>query len=210
MFTGIIEDVGEIKNIQTIQNGIRLTIQSILSSELKEGDSVATNGACLTVTNKTQSNFSVDVSFETIKRTNLGKLNIGSKVNLERALKLSERLDGHIVLGHVDTTATVENITKTGDFYILSIKIDDYTFNHSVEKGSICIDGISLTIADLQPNRLTVAIIPFTFEHTNLKFKKPSDTVNIETDIIGKYVEKFTKTKSNQISEDFLKEHGFI
>ena len=208
MFTGIIEDVGSIKGIMRLKDGLKLTVSSKIAEELKLGDSVAVNGACLTVTEKSFDALSVDVSFETINRTNLGSLNINEKVNLERALKLSDRLDGHIVLGHVDTQAVIRKIEKSGDFYILSLNIDDYTFDHSVEKGSIAVDGISLTIAKLERTYLDVAVIPFTLEHTNLKYKRVGDRVNIEVDIIGKYVEKFTK-KSGGLTEEFLKLHGF-
>ena len=208
MFTGIIEDVGSIKSITHIRNGIKLTIFSKIAEKLKLGDSVSVNGACLTVTEKSNDSFSVDVSFETLNRTNLGGLNINEKVNLERALKLSDRLDGHIVLGHVDTQAIIKSIEKSGDFYVLLLSIDEYTFEHSVEKGSIAVDGISLTIAKLKRDYLSVAVIPFTFEHTNLKYKKTGDRVNIEVDIIGKYVEKFTKN-TGALTEEFLKLHGF-
>ena len=208
MFTGIVEDVGKVYSINRIKSGIRLTVSSTLTGELKIGDSIALNGACLTVTEKNKYIFSVDVSYETLDRTNIGHLSVVSRVNLERALKLSNRLNGHIVLGHVDTTAKVINLNKVGDFYILSTAIDTYTFEHSVEKGSITIDGISLTIAELNNNSLSVAIIPFTYENTNLKYRKPGDKLNIEVDIIGKYVEKFTK-KSKGFTEEFLKLHGF-
>ncbi len=208
MFTGIVEDVGIVKEVISIGSGVRLKIGSKLSKELKNGDSVAVNGACLTIVERKENNFSVDVSFETLNRTNLGKANSGKRVNLERALKLSDRLDGHIVLGHVDTTATIKSINRVGEFYILSIAIDSYTFEHSVEKGSIAIDGISLTIAKLTENSLDVAVIPFTYENTNLKYLKPGETVNIEVDIIGKYVKKFMK-KPQTLTEDFLKMHGF-
>ncbi len=208
MFTGIVEDVGIVKEVISIGSGVRLKIGSKLSKELKNGDSVAVNGACLTVIERKENNFSVDISFETLNRTNLGKANSGKRVNLERALKLSDRLDGHIVLGHVDTTATIKSINRVGEFYILSIAIDSYTFEHSVEKGSIAIDGISLTIAKLTENSLDVAVIPFTYENTNLKYLKPGETVNIEVDIIGKYVKKFMK-KPQTLTEDFLKMHGF-
>ncbi len=208
MFTGIVEDVGIVKEVISIRSGVRLKIGSKISKELKNGDSVAVNGACLTVVERKEDNFSVEVSFETLNRTNLGKDNSGKRVNLERALRLSDRLDGHIVLGHVDTTATIKSINRVGEFYILSIAIDSYTFEHSVEKGSIAIDGISLTIAKLTENSLDVAVIPFTYENTNLKYLKPGETVNIEVDIIGKYVKKFMK-KPQTLTEDFLKMHGF-
>ncbi len=208
MFTGIIEDVGRVREVSSIKSGVRLTISSKLSKELKNGDSVAVNGACLTVVEEKEDSFSVDVSFETLNRTNLGKLRSGKRVNLERALKLSDRLDGHVVMGHVDTTATIKSINRVGEFYLLTIAIDSYTFEHSVEKGSIAIDGISLTIAKLTKGSLDVAVIPFTYENTNLKYLKPKDSVNIEVDIIGKYIEKFIK-KPQTLTEDFLKMHGF-
>jgi len=208
MFTGIIEDVGLIRAITHIENGLRVTINSKLSKELRSGDSIAVNGACLTVTDKNNEDFSVDVSFETINRTNFSSLTPNSHVNLERALKLSDRLDGHIVLGHIDTTATMRSLNKIGEFYILSVNIDKYTFDHSVEKGSIAINGISLTISNLTQEYLDVAIIPFTYENTNLKYSKIGEKLNIEVDIIGKYIEKFTK-KPNGLTEEFLKQHGF-
>ena len=208
MFTGIIEDVGTVREVLSIKSGVKLKISSKLSKELKNGDSVAVNGACLTVVEKKEDSFSVDVSFESLNRTNLGKLRSGKRVNLERALKLSDRLDGHIVMGHVDTTATIKTIKSVGEFYLLTLEIDSYTFEHSVEKGSIAIDGISLTIARLTKGSLDVAVIPFTYENTNLKYLKPKDSVNIEVDIIGKYIEKFIK-KPQTLTEDFLKMHGF-
>ncbi len=208
MFTGIIEDVGSIKAITHIENGLRVTISSKLSKELRLGDSIAVNGVCLTVTDKNNEDFSVDVSFETINRTNFGSLAPKSYVNLERALKLSDRLDGHIVLGHIDTTATMRSLNRIGEFYILSVNIDKYTFDHSVEKGSIAINGISLTISNLTQEYLDVAIIPFTYENTNLKYSKIGEKLNIEVDIIGKYIKKFTK-KPNGLTEEFLKQHGF-
>ncbi len=208
MFTGIIEDVGTVREVLSIKSGVKLNISSKLSKELKNGDSVAVNGACLTVVEEKEDSFSVDVSFETLNRTNLGKLRSGKRVNLERALKLSDRLDGHIVMGHVDTIATIKTIQSVGEFHLLTLEIDSYTFEHSVEKGSIAIDGISLTIARLTKGSLDVAVIPFTYENTNLKYLKPKDSVNIEVDIIGKYIEKFTK-KPQTLTEDFLKMHGF-
>ncbi len=208
MFTGIIEDVGIVREVLSIKSGVKLKISSKLSKELKNGDSVAVNGACLTVVEKKEDSFSVDVSFESLNRTNLGKLRSGKRVNLERALKLSDRLDGHIVMGHVDTIATIKTIQSVGEFHLLTLEIDSYTFEHSVEKGSIAIDGISLTIARLTKGSLDVAVIPFTYENTNLKYLKPEDSVNIEVDIIGKYIEKFIK-KPQTLTEDFLKMHGF-
>ena len=208
MFTGIIEDVGTVREVLSIKSGVKLKISSKLSKELKNGDSVAVNGACLTVVEKKEDSFSVDVSFESLNRTNLGKLRSGKRVNLERALKLSDRLDGHIVMGHVDTIATIKTIQSVGEFHLLTLEIDSYTFEHSVEKGSIAIDGISLTIARLTKGSLDVAVIPFTYENTNLKYLKPKDSVNIEVDIIGKYIEKFIK-KPQTLTEDFLKMHGF-
>ncbi|AEA34395.1 riboflavin synthase [Hippea maritima] len=210
MFTGIVEEVGKIIAIKPESNGKKLIVGCKLSKETKEGDSIAVNGACLTVVEKSNNSFAVDVSFESLSKTNLGYLNIGDYVNLERALLVGGRLDGHIVLGHIDTTAKIQSIRRVGDFFILTVQIDDYIYQNSVEKGSISINGISLTIANLSKTQLNVAIIPFTFENTNLKYLKVQDIVNVEVDIIGKYVRKFTQGKNKKLDEDFLKLHGFV
>ncbi len=209
MFTGIVEEIGIVNRISSQSDGVILSIEADkVLDDLKLGDSVAVNGVCLTAIDIKSDAFSADVSFETLSRSNIGSLKRNDVVNLERALKVSDRLSGHIVLGHVDSKALVSNIQKRGNFYILKIVIDPYIYRHCVKKGSIAIDGISLTISDLNSSFLEVAVIPHTFENTNLKYKKSSDYVNIEVDVLGKYVEKFFK--KGPIDEEFLSENGFI
>ncbi len=208
MFTGIVEEIGSIKSISAKPEGLGIIIESNhIAENTKIGDSIAINGICLTVTSILNKTFSTDVSFETVNRTNIGKLKINDKVNLERALTANGRFDGHIVLGHIDTTARIRSITKIGEFYILSLDIDNYIFDHCVDKGSIAVDGISLTISKLTASFLEAAIIPHTFEHTSLKFKRIGDLVNIEVDILSKYVEKMLK--KSKIDVQFLAKHGF-
>ena len=212
MFTGIVEGIGIVKNITRIQSGITLTINANnnILENTKIGDSIAVNGVCLTAVKIDNSSFCVDVSFETINKSNIGKLHINEHVNLERALRFSDRLSGHIVLGHIDSTSKILTIKKNGAFYLLRIACSEFIYKHCVDKGSISIDGISLTISNLQRSFLEVAVIPHTFENTNLKYKRPQDEVNIELDIIGKYIEKIVNGKTKDIDESFLKENGFI
>ncbi len=209
MFTGIVEEVGLIDSIQRITSGLKLTIgcEKILD-DLKPGDSVAVNGVCLTAVEVKDNFFNVDVSFETLSKSNINDLNINGHVNLERALKVSDRLSGHIVLGHVDSKCTISKIEKRGDFYIVGLSINSDVFGYTVKKGSICVDGISLTVNELSNTYLELTIIPHTFENTNLRYKKAGEYVNIEVDVLGKYVEKMLK-KGSRIDEDFLKENGF-
>jgi riboflavin synthase len=209
VFTGIIEDVGIVKDIKSKSQGIRVSFYSEkILEDVKLGDSIAVNGVCLTAIDIKGNIFSVDVSFETVSKSNIGRLRIGDRVNLERALKVSDRLDGHIVLGHVDGVGNVLSIERRGEFYILRISISDYVSNHCVDKGSVSIDGISLTISRLEGTSLEVAVIPHTFNNTNLMHKKTGETVNIEVDILGKYVEKMLK--KGTIDERFLAENGFV
>jgi len=208
MFTGIIEEVGKIQSIS--QNKISVSANKI-TDDLKLGDSVAVNGVCLTVT-KFSSNFiEADVSPETMKVTMLRELKSGDMVNLERALPVNGRLGGHIVSGHTDGIGRLKSIRNTGDFYNIEIEIPQEYQNQVVKKGSIAINGISLTVADIQKNIVSIAVIPHTFENTNLKTLYSGDYVNIETDILAKYVEKFLSTSDNKtgISMEFLMENGF-
>lgn len=210
MFTGIVEEVGTLKNITRAQSGITLTINADnILQNTKIGDSIAVNGVCLTVVKIDNGAFFVDVSFETLNKSNIGKLHINEHVNLERALRFSDRLSGHIVLGHVDTTSKIITIKKSGEFYLLRIRCNEFIYKHCVDKGSVSIDGISLTISNLQRSFLEVAIIPHTFENTSLKYKSVQNEVNIELDIIGKYIEKMVNGKLENIDEPFLKENGF-
>ena len=208
MFTGIIEELGKIQTIT--QNRITIQAKTILENT-KLGDSIAVNGVCLTVTKINSDGFNADISPETMKITALGCLKNGSLVNLERAVQVGERLGGHIVSGHVDGLATCKYIKKEGDFYNIGIEIPKEISKYVVKKGSITIDGISLTVAYINNNMIEIAVIPHTFENTNLQILKIGDYVNIETDILARYVEKFLLTSDNNsgISMEFLMEHGF-
>lgn len=215
MFTGIVEEIGIIKSIVSNKNGIDLTISAKKVLEnTKLGDSISINGCCQTVVEISSQDFKVNVSFETLKITNFSDLKINQPVNLERALTLSSRLGGHIVQGHVDGTAILIDVKKHSQYYDIFLKIDETLDKYIVKKGSIAINGISLTIAEIENNTLRCTIIPHTFENTTLKNLSNGDIVNIETDILGRYIEKFLSRKDNdvksQIDEDFLKENGFI
>lgn len=196
MFTGLVEEVGKVREIKKSSKGAKLKVEckSVLEGT-KIGDSIAVNGVCLTVVELGENYLSFDISYETLRRSSLSLIKPGSPVNLERALKLGDRLGGHILQGHVDTTTKITAIKREGEGYIFTFKLPKAYTHLVVEKGSIGIDGISLTIADIFPDSFTVAVIPHTFEKTNLKFKKPGDAVNLEFDIIGKYVEKMLKEK---------------
>ncbi len=210
MFTGIVEEVGTVLSINKQSESAQISIKcKRILDGLKLGDSVAVNGVCLTIVDILNNSFKVDVSFETISKSNIGSLSINSRVNLERALKLSDRLSGHLVLGHVDSKHTISKIEKRGNFYILGVAIDSYVYKYCITKGSITIDGISLTINKVFKDYLELTIIPHTFENTNLMYKKIGNYVNIEVDVLGKYVEKMLGMKTS-ITSDFLKENGFI
>ena len=213
MFTGIIEEIGKVAEFSKSSNGAKLKINcAIVLGDVKIGDSISINGCCQTVVNIGSNWFEVDVSYETLKVTNFSKLKTGEEVNLERALTLQSRLGGHIVQGHVDCIGKYIDVKKLSNFYNLYFEIPKDMTKYIVKKGSIAINGISLTIADITENSFYAAVIPHTFENTNLKNLKFNDIVNIETDILGKYVEKFLLPDNNvsKISEDFLAENGFI
>ncbi|CUS96582.1 riboflavin synthase alpha chain [Candidatus Kryptobacter tengchongensis] len=194
MFTGIIEEVGKVKSVAQKGKARVFAISSEkLLNDIKIGDSVAVNGVCLTVFEKLNEYFKVEAVEETIKKTNLGNLKTGDRVNLELSLKLGDRLGGHIVLGHVDTTGVIENILKLKNSWIFEIKFPIEFRKYIIPKGSIAVDGISLTIAEVDDSKFKVSIIPFTWENTNLKFKRSGDRVNLEFDFFGKYIESFLK-----------------
>ncbi|MBI2486603.1 MAG: riboflavin synthase [Deltaproteobacteria bacterium] len=205
MFTGIVEDVGKVKEIKTKSKDVLFTIQvkNIDAGEIGLGESVAVNGTCLTVISSGKNNFTVEASRETLKRTNLSKLKVGSKVNLERALKIGGRLGGHIVNGHVDGIGKVDSIEKRGKSIEICFSLPEELSRYVVEKGSVAVDGVSLTINAVNGNRFLVNIIPYTQDATIFAELKPGDLVNIECDIIGKYVEKFVlgKDKKKDIRE---------
>lgn len=208
MFTGIIEEVGKVSTIT--DKKIIISAQTVLNGT-KIGDSISVNGVCLTVTKINTNSFDADISPETMKVTAFGNLKTGSAVNLERAMSADGRFGGHIVSGHIDGLGKGKSIHKENDFYRISIELPAELAKYTVKKGSISINGISLTIADIRANIISVAVIPHTFENTNLQNLQIGDFVNIETDILGKYVEKFLSTSDNRtgISMEFLMENGF-
>ena len=217
MFTGIIEEVGEVKSLKIGSESSKLTIKAhkVLEKTLI-GDSIATNGVCLTVTNINGNSFEADVMEETFRRSNLGNLKVGSKVNLERALTLDKRLGGHIVSGHIDGCGRVLSLIKEKNAVWVTIGADKKILKYIIEKGSIAIDGISLTVAYVDEEVFKVSIIPHTGEETTLLTKTVGESVNLECDMIGKYVEKLLgfnnkeEKKESNITEEFLRNNGFI
>ncbi|HEX7232310.1 MAG TPA: riboflavin synthase [Candidatus Binatia bacterium] len=190
MFTGLIEDVGKIRALRIQNHAAVLTVETQLPLQrMSRGASIAVNGACLTVVKKTATTFTVDVSPETLKRTSLRELALGSAVNLERPMRLADRLGGHLVTGHVDGLAKILTISTEGEFTIIRFAVPAVMTPLLVRKGSVAIDGISLTVNDCRPGRFSVAIIPYTLQHTNLRARRVGDKVNVETDLIGKYVQ---------------------
>lgn len=197
MFTGLIQDVGKIASLRVNKRSAVLAVETSLPvRSMKLGASIAVNGACLTVMKKAKKTFTVDVSPETLNRTSLAILGIGSLVNLERPLRLQDVLGGHLVTGHVDGVAVVESIERQGEFTFFRFRVPVQLGAFLVSKGSVAVDGISLTINECSRRRFSVAIIPFTLEHTNLRARRVGDKVNIETDLIGKYVQKLVKAQN--------------
>lgn len=217
MFTGIVEEIGTITHIKNGVKSSKLIINCNKVLETTEiGDSICTNGVCLTVTNINKGTFEADVMAETIRKSNLNTLKIGSKVNLERALSLITRLGGHLVSGHIDGIGYIKDLKREDSAIWITIKTSVDILRYIVYKGSITIDGISLTIAYVDDDVFKVSIIPHTLQQTILASKNIGDSVNLECDIIGKYVEKLlginkpNKQQVNNINEIFLKENGFI
>jgi riboflavin synthase len=188
MFTGIIETLGKITNLRKEQGNLHITVESAITNELKIDQSVAHNGVCLTVVGLTDTMHTVTAIEETLNKTSLGHLIVGEPVNLERCMQMNARLDGHIVQGHVDQTAICTKFTELDGSWEYTFEYDAATGNVTVEKGSICVNGISLTVVNSGPNYFSVAIIPYTYEHTNLHNVREGSVVNLEFDIIGKYV----------------------
>ena len=216
MFTGLVEEIGKIVAIEKAHNALYFTIEckKVLDG-LKVGDSVAINGACQTVTELLPLGFKVFASSETLDVTTFASMVAGTSVNLERTLRLCDRLDGHIVSGHVDGTSTVKNIHTNGETTIFAFETKENLTKQIVKKGSVTIDGISLTVSDIDKNVFKVAVIPHTFSNTNLKYLKTGDKVNLETDIIAKYVEKYllsndNSNKATTIDINLLERNGFL
>lgn len=193
MFTGIIETLGKVTNLVTDKDNLHITIESEITHELKIDQSVAHNGVCLTVVAIDNNQYTVTAIKETLDKTNIGDLNIDAIVNLERAMKLGERLDGHIVQGHVDQTATCTAVKETEGSWLFTFEYDPKLNNVTIEKGSVTVNGVSLTVVNSQKNSFSVAIIPYTYEHTNFKTFKVGTNVNLEFDVIGKYVKRLTE-----------------
>ena len=214
MFTGIVEEVGQVK---AIGNGTLQIQATKVLEDVKLGDSIAVNGICLTVTGFNSHSFQADVMPETIKRSSLGELKLGSPVNLERALTLSSRLGGHIVSGHIDGTGRIVSLKEDKNAILMKIQADGAILRYIVEKGSVALDGISLTVAQVGSRDFTVSLIPHTRQVTNLSVKGEGSLINIENDVVGKYVAKLLQpagesvdvAAQSSITMDFLKENGF-
>lgn len=215
MFTGIIEEIGKVTQIQKGTHSAILQIQAkIVLEQLKIGDSVAVNGVCLTVTSISSHSFTADVMHETLNRSALSGLTCGSSVNLERAMPANGRFDGHIVAGHVDGIGKVMQVRRDDNAVWYTIQANSSIMHYIVEKGSIAIDGISLTVASLSADFFCVSVIPHTAKVTTLGMRKIGDTVNLENDIIGKYVEKFLMptaptSQKNTFTREWLLQHGY-
>jgi riboflavin synthase len=190
MFTGIIETLGIVNLIEKEQDNIHIKVQSSITNELKIDQSVAHNGVCLTVVAIENDCYTVTAIQETINKTNLGYWKIGDALNLERAMKLGDRLDGHIVQGHVDQIGTCISIEETQGSWRFTFEYDASLHNITIEKGSVTVNGVSLTVVDSKPNQFSVAIIPYTYEHTNFHDFKIGTQINLEFDVIGKYVSR--------------------
>lgn len=209
MFTGIVEETGVIKSVGKGAKSAVLQIESkMIAMSIKKGDSIATNGVCLTVTGINKNVFSADVMNETRMRSALGNLKTGHLVNLERAMPSDGRFDGHIVSGHIDGTGIIVNIRKDDIAIWYTVQSTSKIMQYVIEKGSIAIDGISLTIADVSKDTFKVSVIPHTVKVTNLSKRSVGEVVNLENDIIGKYVEKFLQNKTG-VTQQFLIENGF-
>jgi riboflavin synthase len=217
MFTGIVEEMGAVTMMEKTLAGTRVTLlASTVLSDMKIGDSVSVNGICLTVVAKGERDFSVDVSPETLSVTTLGQLLPGTPVNLERPMKLNERIGGHLVAGHVDGVGTIRSRQQEGNAIFFTIEAPPEILRYSVLKGSITVDGISLTINDVTQYGFTIAVIPHTAKVTTLGLKQVNDTVNLEADLIGKYVERLLQERNQLtkttpvIDKDYLQKRGLL
>jgi riboflavin synthase len=207
MFTGIVEEIGIVK--ETSQDRLAFEAYNVLEG-MKVGDSIAANGVCLTVISLENHGFGVNVMPETLRCTNLGRLHYKDQVNLERALVLGERLGGHLVLGHVDDTGEVMDITTEETAHLMRISAPARLMPYIVDKGFITVDGVSLTIVDFDDFSFVVSLVAYTMEHTTLGRKSPGNAVNLEADIIAKYVENLKKQKRQSLNFEFLREYGFV
>lgn len=213
MFTGLVEAVGRLKRIRTVAGGASFEIESpVWDADLKDGDSVAVQGACLTVTSHTDGMFCCDVLEETLMRTNLGDKSVGAALNLERAMKLGDRIGGHLVSGHVDALGKIRDISFAGRDRVVAIECSPDILPGIVEKGSVALDGISLTVSGVSVDAFEVNIIPFTWSHTSLAERRVGDSLNIETDMLGKYVQRYLEGTARKGGVDIssLAAAGFL
>ena len=196
MFTGIIETLGKVEKLEKDGGNLHITLSSVITSELKIDQSVSHNGVCLTVVSLNNDQYTVTAIEETLNKTNLDQLKVGDEVNLERAMVLGARLDGHIVQGHVDQTAVCTAIQQRDGSWVFTFEYDPKLNNVTIEKGSITVDGVSLTVVDSQKDHFSVAIIPYTYEHTRFHTYKVGNTVNLEFDVVGKYVARLLELRN--------------
>lgn len=215
MFTGIVESMGRVRGIRRGAQSFQIDVQAeAILEDVKLGDSIAINGVCLTVTSYDQQHFTADVMPETVDKTTLKHLKSGDYVNLERALRLGDRLGGHIVQGHVDAVGIIKAKEKRDIAYVYTIKAPAEVLHYTVPKGSITVDGVSLTVIDVLADSFTVSLIPHSADQTILGIKKAGDYVNLESDILGRYIEKLLKTggdeQKSSLSVSFLAENGFL
>jgi len=223
MFTGIIEELGTLSRIERAAGFCRLAISAgKVLDDCREGDSIAVNGACLTVTRRRPDGFVADVMAETMRRTNLGNLKAGDKLNLERSLRLGDRLGGHIVAGHVDEVGTITDLRPEDIATIMTVGASSQLMKYIAVKGSVCVEGVSLTVTDVASSSFQVSLIPFTKENTTLGLKRVGDAVNIEVDMLARYVERLirdqgivirdqgTVARDRGIDREFLERHGFM
>lgn len=207
MFTGIVEETGRVVSVKA--GKLSIAAGDVLKG-IEIGGSIAINGACLTATDIDTKAFSVDIMLETVKRTNLGLLTIGDMVNLERPLTLGKPLGGHLVQGHVDDTGRVASILPAGRELIIRFEAPPEVMRYIVKKGFVAVDGISLTVVDLDATSFTISVVDYTIKHTNLNSRRVGDLVNIEVDVMAKYVERLSQPHQSGITVDFLQEHGFL
>jgi riboflavin synthase len=209
MFTGIIQDIGIITSIKKGTKSQVMTIETSILEDVNIGDSVATNGLCLTVTSLKNTQFSVDIMAESLRRSNLGKLQVGSKVNLEKAMAMGDRFGGHMVSGHIDDVGIISNTFVEDNATWVDIDVPEHLRKYCILKGSIAIDGISLTVSKLTSKGVSVSIIPHTKDQTTLLDKKVGDYVNLEMDMMIKYVEQLMKPVKDNLTEETLKTYGY-
>ena len=207
MFTGIVEEIGRVTSVQP--RNLIITASKVLQG-MELGGSIAVNGVCLTVTSFNSSSFSVDIMSETLRRTNLGLLCAGDKVNLERPLTPEKQLGGHFVQGHIDDTGRVTSVTWDGEAMLIRLEAPPEAMRYIVKKGFIAVDGVSLTIVDYDASSFLVSIVDYTRRHTTLGSKQVGDLVNLEVDIIAKYLDRLSQAHRPGITVDFLQEHGFL